>query len=87
MVLIDSMLYACADEADYVPINVGSQEQQLNNSKRTACVDVTIKTDDVRESAEDFSLNLFYVNPQTRFFVMPIIATVTILDATMGEYG
>ena len=52
---------------------------------RTASADVTIKTDNVYERLEEFSLELHLASPQTRFFVMPNIASVTILDAMIGE--
>ena len=47
-------------------------------------MDVTIKRDNVNEGAEEFSLELFFASPRTRFFAIPNIATVTLLDAIIG---
>ena len=52
---------------------------------RRASAEVTIRTDDVYEGAEEFDLDLFFANPQAGFFVIPNIATVTITDTT-SEY-
>ena len=52
---------------------------------RRASAEVTIRTDNVYEGVEEFSLDLFFADPQARFFVIPNIATVTILDAIIGE--
>ena len=52
---------------------------------RRASADVTIKTDNVYERLEEFSLELHLASPQARFFVMPNIASVIILDAMIGE--
>ena len=49
---------------------------------RRASADVTIMTDDVYEGVEEFSLDLFFAQQQSGFFVVPSIATVTIIDAT-----
>ena len=70
-------------EQDYQPIR--SQEQTLNNHVRRASVNVTIRTDSESEGVEQFSLELSLASPQTGFFVRPNIATVTILDAILGE--
>ena len=73
------------DEDDYQRIRGSQQERLINNNVRRASADVAIKTDNVYESVEEFSLDLFFASPQTGFFVMPNIATVTILDALIGK--
>ena len=70
-------------EQDYQSIH--SQGQLLNNHVRRASVNVTIRTDSELEGVEQFSLELSLASPQTEFFVRPNIATVTILDAIIGE--
>ena len=74
-----------ADENDYQRIRGSQQERFFSNDNRRASTDVTIRTDNVHESAEEFSLYLFFASPQTGFFVIPDIVTVTILDAIIGE--
>ena len=79
--LVHTLCYT--GEQDYQPIR--SQEQTLNNNVRRASVNVTIRTDSESEGVEQFSLELSLASPQTKFFVRPNIATVTILDAIIGE--
>ena len=52
---------------------------------RRASAEVTIRPDNVYEDDEEFSLDLYFTQPQTGYFVIPNIATVTIKDAT-SEY-
>ena len=53
---------------------------------RRASAEVTIRTDNIYyEGVEEFSLDLFFASPQSGFFVIPNIATVTIIDTT-SEY-
>ena len=78
------LLFLFTDENDYQRIGRFDQEQLLNDATRRARVEVAINTDNVNEGTEEFSLNLFYIRPQNRFFVMPNIATVRILD-TIGD--
>ena len=52
---------------------------------RRASANVTIRTDNVYEGVEEFSLDLFFALPQAGFYVIPNIATVTIHDTT-SEY-
>ena len=54
----------------------------MNATLRSACVDVTIRTDNVYEGVEDFSLDLFFDNAEIGFFVIPNVTTVTISDTT-----
>ena len=77
--------YYLSGENDYQRIRGSSQESLFNNDNRRGSADVTIRTDNVYESVEEFSLDLFFASPQTGFFVIPNIATVTILDAIVGE--
>ena len=73
------------DENDYQRIRGSQQEQFITSTMRRASADVTIRIDNVNEGAEEFSLELFFASPQSGFFVIPNIATVTILDAAIGE--
>ena len=77
--------YYMSDEDDYQRIRGSQQERFFNNDNRRASADVTIRTDNVYESVEEFSLDLFLASPQTGFFVTPNVYTVTILDAIIGE--
>ena len=79
--LVHYILVQCTGEDDYERIRGSSQERFFNNDNRRASADVTIRTDDVYEGAEMFSLDLFFASPQTGFFVIPDIANVTIIDA------
>ena len=74
-----------ADENDYQRIRGSQQERFFNNDNRRASAEVTIRTDNVYDGVEEFSLDLFFASPQTGFFVTPSIATVTILDEIIGE--
>ena len=78
-------VYTLTDEDDYQHIRGSQQERLLNNNIRRASADVAIKTDNVYDGVEEFSLDLFFAAQQTGFFVMPNIATVTIYDALIGE--
>ena len=73
------------DDDDYQSIRGSQQEQFITNTMRRASAEVTIRTDNVYEGVEEFSLELFFATPQTGFFVIPNIATVTINDTT-SEY-
>ena len=74
------------DEDDYQRIRGSQQEQLITNTMRRASAEVTIRTDNVYfEGVEEFSLDLFFASPQTGFFVLPNITTVTINDTT-SEY-
>ena len=52
---------------------------------RRASAEVTIRTDNVNEGAEEFTLELFFAQPQSGFFVIPSIATVIVLDSAIGK--
>ena len=72
-------------ENDYQRIRGSQQEQFITNTMRRASAEVTIRIDDVYEGAEEFNLDLFFASPQSGFFVIPSVATVTITDIT-SEY-
>ena len=78
-------MHVHTDEDDYQRIRGSQQEQFFSNIKRRASAEVTIRTDNVYESVEEFNLDLSFTQPQTGFFVIPNIVTVTILDAAIGE--
>ena len=73
-------------EMDYIPIRSRffEMERVLTDASRSACVDVTIRMDNVYEDTEEFSIKLLYAMPSGSFFVIPSITTVTIMDTT-GE--
>ena len=73
-------------EMDYMPIRSQffEKERTLTNDERSACIDVTIHTDNMDEIAEKFSIELLYAMPSGGFFVIPDMTTVTIVDIT-GE--
>ena len=73
------------DEDDYQRIRGSQQEQFITNTMRRASAEVTIRTDNLNEGVEEFSLELFLAQPQTGFFVIPSITTVTVLDSTIGK--
>ena len=79
------MIILYTDEDDYQRIRGSQQEEFISNTIRRASAEVTIRTDNVYEGAEEFSLDLFFASSQTGFFVIPNIATVTITDTT-SEY-
>ena len=78
-------MHVHTDEDDYQRIRGSQQEQFITNTMRRASAEVTIRTDNVYEGVEEFSLDLFFASPQSGFFVIPNITTVTILDAAVGE--
>ena len=78
-------MHVHTDEDDYQRIRGSQQEQFITHTMRRASAQVTIRTDNVYEGVEEFSLDLSFTQPQTGFFVIPNIATVTILDAAIGE--
>ena len=73
-------------ELDYMPIRSQffEMERVLTNAARSACIDVTIRMDNVYEDTEEFSIELLFAEPSGGFFVAPDITTVTIMDTT-GE--
>ena len=79
------IMYNYTDEDDYQRIRGSQQEQFFSNTMRRASAEVTLRTDNVYEGVEEFRLELFFASPQTGFFVIPNIATVTVLDAIIGE--
>ena len=80
------MISIHTDEDDYQRIRGSQQEQLITNTMKRASAEVTIRTDNVYyEGVEEFSLDLFFSSPQTGYFVIPNITTVTINDTT-SEY-
>ena len=75
--------YLSKGEMDYVPIQ-SQMERVLTDATRSACINITIHTNNMDEIAEKFSIELLYVMPLKGFFVIPDITTVTIVDIT-GE--
>ena len=72
---------------DYMPIRSQffEMERTLTNNERSACIDVTIHTDNMDEIAEEFSIKLRYAMPSGGFFVIPDITTVTIMNITGSQ--
>ena len=52
---------------------------------RQASAEIIIRTDDVYEGTEIFSLNLSLASPQSGVFVIPNIANLTIIDTTSEQ--
>ena len=57
-------------------------EGVLNDATRSRCIDVTIHMDSVDEIAEDFCIELLYMNHSEGYLVVPNMLCVTIVDIT-----
>ena len=73
------------DEDDYQRIRGSQQERFFSNTMSRASAEVTIRTDDKYEGVEEFSLDLFFAQQLSGFFVKPNNANVTIIETT-SEY-
>ena len=85
------MVIFFTDENDYIPLRSRDfdMEHSLDayNDTQRVCISLTIKTDNVYEGPETFSVALNSPNSNTLnyFFITPSVTSITILDTT-GDF-